>query len=168
MFKGVKEINPSYVLETGFCTGRSTYSVLRNAKNLKKMISIDINFDYRKEGREMRKILENNFSQLETIENSSKNILTKNFFSEKFPNGVDWFTIDGDHSYNGCLSDLENSFNYINKGGCIIIDDYKSGPPNGSHLPQVTKACDDFGKKHPELRKEVWNKKGKGFCYFIF
>jgi len=132
------------------------------------MISIDINFNYFKEGEYMRKLLQDNFKQLTTIKADSNSHLNESFFLNNFPDGVDWFTVDGDHSYKGCLNDLEKSFPYINKGGCVIIDDYKSGPPNGAKLPQVTKACDDFGKRHPELKKEIWNKKGKGFCIFFY
>ena len=35
-----------YALETGFATGRSALSILNNCTDLKKMISIDINFNY--------------------------------------------------------------------------------------------------------------------------
>ena len=47
----ITKIKPKYALETGFCTGRSTSVVLTNATDLKKMISIDINFDYMRKGR---------------------------------------------------------------------------------------------------------------------
>ena len=131
------------------------------------MISIDINFDYIKpEGRQYRELLTKNFSQFSTIEKSSKNVLNKEFMEVEFPNGIDWFTVDGDHSYEGCLNDLELVYKYMNKGGIIIIDDYKSGPPNGCKIVSVTKACDDFHIKHPEFIKEEWNNKGKGFCIF--
>mgnify|MGYP003669201574 FL=1 len=74
----VKENDPEYILETGFCTGRSASCILTNAKKLKKMISIDINFDYIKpEGRIYRKLLEDNFENFLTIENSSTKILNK-------------------------------------------------------------------------------------------
>jgi hypothetical protein len=57
---------------------------------------------------------------------------------------------------------------HINKGGIIIVDDYKSGHPNGCSIPAVTKACDEFTKRHPNIRRNVWNNKGKGFCVFLF
>jgi predicted O-methyltransferase YrrM len=163
----VMKNNPKYVLETGFCTGRSASSILNNAPSLTKMISIDINFDYIKpEGSQYRKILTEQFSNFFTIEGSSHKILNKEFIEKEFPNGIDWFTVDGDHSYNGCLNDLENVYKYMNKGGIIIVDDYKSGPPNGCNIVAVTNACDHFHKKHPEIVKEEWNKSGKGFCIF--
>ena len=164
----VKKFDPKFALETGFCTGRSTFTVLNSSKNLKKMISIDINFDYiRPEGRQMQSLLTSNFPVLTTIESCSRKIINEDFIKNNFPNGIDWFTIDGDHSYNGCLFDLESIYKYMNKGGIMIIDDYKSGPPNGCDIPQVTKACDDFYKNNPELTKDEWNCKGKGFCIFI-
>jgi len=161
--------NPEYVLETGFCTGRSASVVLTNAKNLKKMISIDINFDYIKPaGRKYQKLLIDNFSTFSTIEKPSNIVLNNNFLVNEFPNGIDWFTVDGDHSYQGCLFDLNSVYKHMNKNGIIIIDDYKSGPPNGCYIPAVTNACDDFHKEHPTIEKQEWNNKGKGFCIFKF
>ena len=161
--------NPNYVLETGFCTGRSAVSLLCNSNNIKKMISIDINFNYRKpQGNQYRKLLIDNFNNFYTIEGDSKKIINDNFLKTEFPNGIDWFTVDGDHSYYGCLTDIELVYKHMNKGGIIIIDDYKSGPPNGCSIPDVTNACDDFHKKHPDIKKITWNKDGKGFCVFLF
>lgn len=163
----VNKYEPEYVLETGFCTGRSACSILTSATKLKKMISIDINFDYMKpEGRIYQKLLQDNFKNFSTIENTSTRILNDNFFKKEYPHGVDWFTVDGDHSYGGCLFDLRAIVNYINKNGIIIVDDYESGPPNGCSIPAVTKACDDFHKEHPYFERTKWNDKGKGFCIF--
>jgi predicted O-methyltransferase YrrM len=163
----VKENEPKYILETGFCTGRSASAILTNVQTLKKMISIDINFDYIKpEGRIYKNKLEDSFENFSTIENCSSKILSKDFFEKEFPFGIDWCTIDGDHSYKGCLFDLKSVVNYINKGGIIIVDDYKSSPPNGCSIPDVTRACDDFYKENQYLQKTEWNCKGKGFCIF--
>lgn len=161
----VNKYEPEYALETGFCTGRSASSILTNTNKLKKMISIDINFDYIKpEGRIYKKILEDNFENFSTIENSSRRILNDDFFKKEFPLGIDWVTIDGDHSYEGCLFDLRAVVNHINKNGIIIIDDYESGPPNGCCIPDVTRSCDDFYKENQYLEKTKWHCKGKGFC----
>ena len=165
----VKQIDPKSVLETGFCTGRSTYAVLSNANSLEKMISIDIDFNYIKpDGQHMRDLLTLRFPKLQTIEKSSKDVLTADFMRTEFPSGIDWATIDGDHTYSGCLFDLEAVYRYVNKGGLMIIDDYEAGPPNGTSIPEVTKACDDFHKSHPEISREKWNNRGKGFCVFRF
>jgi len=165
----VVQVDPKFVLETGFCTGRSTYSVLKNAKSLEKMVSIDINFDYIKpDGKRMRDLLTIGFPKLSTIEKSSRDVLNEEFMRTQFPSGIDWATVDGDHSYGGCLFDLEAIYRYVNKGGIMIIDDYEAGPPNGTSIPDVTKACDEFHRSHPEIPREKWNNKGKGFCIFRF
>ena len=161
----VKEYNPKYVLETGFCTGRSAYSVLNCAKGLKKFVTIDINFDYIKpEGKIMRDKLSRHFKVFKYYVGSSKDILNEKFISNEFPNGIDWFTVDGDHNYMGCLYDLEIASKHINHNGIMIIDDYKSGPPNGCVITDVNRACDYFYQKHPEFSKMEWNCLGKGFC----
>lgn len=157
-----------YVLETGFCTGRSALSVLNNCPDLKKMISIDIDFDYGGlGGRKMVATLEENFDVFSGIESNSQKQLTKTFFENNYPNGIDYALVDGDHSYSGCLFDLNRIVPHVNSGGLILIDDYKSGPPNGYSIPVVTQACDDYYEKNVNLvDKEEWNKDGKGFCIF--
>ena len=132
------------MLETGFCTGRSAISVLSNADDLLKMISIDINFGITYPGRKYRELLTTKFSKFSTIEKSSHDVLNKNFLDTEFPNGVDWFTVDGDHSYIGCLNDLESVHNHINKGGIVIIDDYKSGPPTAAQYLKLQKPVTIF------------------------
>jgi len=60
---------------------------------------------------------------------------------------LDWIYIDGDHSYEGCFKDLENSLKIVKPGGIILGDDY--GWPNAKwSKPGVTKAVDEFINKH--------------------
>ena len=60
---------------------------------------------------------------------------------------LDWIYIDGDHSYEGCLRDLENSLKVVKQGGLILGDDY--GWPNAKWFkPGVTKAVDEFINRH--------------------
>ena len=54
----------------------------------------------------------------------------------------DWVYIDGDHSYEGVLYDLEMSQKIVRKGGLIIGDDYKWVGRGGK--PGVKKAVDEF------------------------
>ena len=160
---------PKYVLETGFCTGRSALSVLLSCDTIIKFVNIDINYDYMKpHGRIFLNKFITHFPQFKYYEKNSNNFLTDKFIQEEFPNGIDWFTVDGDHSYKGCLHDLITSLPHMNKNGIIIVDDYMSGPPDGAHIPDVTKACDYFFKINSNnLIKKTWNKNGKGFCLFI-
>lgn len=56
----------------------------------------------------------------------------------------DWVYVDGDHSYEGALYDLEMSQKIVRKGGLIIGDDYKWRGPGGK--PGVKKAVDEFSR----------------------
>ena len=160
---------PKYVLETGFCTGRSALSVLLNSDTILKFVNIDINYDYMKPyGKLMLNKFIRNFPQFKYYEKDSNIFLTENFIKEEFPKGIDWFTVDGDHTYNGCLHDLTTSLPYMNKGGIIVVDDYMSGPPDGSHIPAVTNACNYFFTINSNsLDRKVWYNNGKGFCVFL-
>ena len=68
----------------------------------------------------------------------------KNFNGDK----LNWIYIDGDHSYEGTLFDLENSLNVVRKNGLIMGDDY--GWPNTKWKPKdgVTQAVNEFIKKY--------------------
>lgn len=77
--------------------------------------------------------------------------MTSDRWFELFQNNMldflDWIYIDGDHSYEGCLRDLENSLKVVKQGGLILGDDY--GWPNAKwSKPGVTKAVDEFINRH--------------------
>jgi len=170
VYKLVQDLNPAYALETGFCTGRSSYAVLEAGKtSLKKMVSIDIDLDYNTLGREYKDKLELHYrdNNFKVIEACSHDTLNATFFELNFPSGLDLAVIDGDHSYTGCLQDIFSVLPHINERGVIIIDDYKSGPPNGCTIKGgVNQACDFVHSTQPSLSKQEWNCKGKGFCIF--
>ena len=56
---------------------------------------------------------------------------------------LDWIYVDGDHSYEGCLFDLENALPMIKKGGMILGDDYY-WPGSKWGKKGVTEAVDQF------------------------
>jgi cephalosporin hydroxylase len=161
-----ERLQPRSVLETGFCTGRSAACVLHHSKSLERMISIDINLDYKApHGRRMAALLEKRFPFWRIIENSSRVILTPDFFHQEFPQGIDLATIDGDHSYDGCMHDLEAVAPFMTPNGLMMVDDYRSGPPNGTRIDSVTQSVDDFlTKNQGSFVGERWHKLGKGFC----
>ena len=74
--------------------------------------------------------------------------MTSDMWFEQFNDEMlDWIYIDGDHSYEGCLRDLENSLKVVKQGGLILGDDY--GWPNAKwSKPGVTKAVDEFINRH--------------------
>ena len=74
--------------------------------------------------------------------------MTSSAFFNKNPDiELDWVYVDGDHSYEGCLHDLEASLPHINKGGMIMGDDY--GWPGAKWQKKgVTKAVNEFKDKY--------------------
>jgi len=159
------EINPRYAIETGFYTGRSSAAGLHSAaRYLCRMISIEIDFDGRKQGRPMAELLMQKFPIFKVLEGSSQDILTKAFLDSEFPDGIDWATIDGDHSYEGCTFDLEAIGSVLNVRGLMLVDDYRSGPPKGVTFESVTNSADDFlARNSSTFHGEVWSCEGKGF-----
>ena len=60
----------------------------------------------------------------------------------------DWIYVDGDHSYDGCLYDLNASLNVVKPGGIIFGDDY-------GNKVEVKRAVDTFVEQH-NLTLEVF------------
>lgn len=54
-------------------------------------------------------------------------------------NSLDFVTIDGDHSYEGCMADLVNFWPKLKVGGELAIHDM-----NHPHIPEVARAVNDF------------------------
>ena len=65
----------------------------------------------------------------------------KNYNDEK----LDWIYIDGDHSYDGVISDLTDSLNVVKTKGTIFLDDVSKD--NINHFG-VREAIGDFCKKN--------------------
>ena len=60
---------------------------------------------------------------------------------------LDWIYVDGDHSYEGCLKDLNNAKEIVKPGGLILGDDY--GWPDAKWQKKgVTKAVNEFINKN--------------------
>lgn len=152
---------PKNIIEIGFATGRSASTILTNARP-EKFISIDINFDYNDlGGREVLHSLLRDFSNFKAMEGPGQKILTQDFFTREFPYGIDFAFVDGGHSFTECFSDLKNVYAHVSSNFCILVDDYKSGPPKGCFLPEVKNAVDIFARNH-KIKKLHWYKRGKG------
>lgn len=157
-------LKPKYCLEVGFATGRSTITILESARP-EKLISIDINLDYMN-ARTHAMNLMRTYTNLTIYEGNSKFVLTEAFFKSEFPNQIDFAFIDGGHSYMECLEDISRIYPNLKTGGVMIVDDFKSGPPNGCVLPGVTSAVEDFCRQNNAVIEE-WNKMGKGFAIVV-
>ena len=157
----LKSRNIENVLEIGFAGGRHTYTILKSF-NIKNMVSIDIIFT--KVCHEKIDQIKKEFKQIEFIQNDSKAALTESFMKEKFPDGIDYVLVDGGHSYNDAMSDMKNTYRFLNTGGVMIVDDYKS---KICPIQDVDNAVMDFAKQQGIDYEEVFTEDGKGMAFFI-
>jgi len=72
---------------------------------------------------------------------------------KSFDKKLDWIYVDGDHSYEGCLRDLNNAIKIVKVGGLILGDDYK-WPGTAYGKAGVTQAVDEFLQSHGLLKEQ--------------
>ena len=163
---------PKAVLETGFATGTSALTMCYASKIVNapeespvKAISVALQeADYKAKGLKTQKFLEENFN-FKLIEGRSDEILSADFFKTNYPKGIDFFFVDGGHSYADCLFDMKAGAPFVNKGGYLVVDDYHS---KMCPMPELDAAVDKFTEDH----KAEWDKEfiqsadGKGTCFF--
>ncbi|GAX81192.1 hypothetical protein CEUSTIGMA_g8625.t1 [Chlamydomonas eustigma] len=113
--------NVKTICEIGFNAGHSSI-VLLTANPLAKLYSFDLfSFPFSARCRWLlQKLFPNRFHY---IMGSSFDTLP--WFKDKHGAQVvcDVFSIDGDHSYEGCMTDMVNAFKLMNVGGIIVADD---------------------------------------------
>ncbi len=79
---------------------------------------------------------------------------SNDWFAKQEDNYFDWVYLDGDHSYEGVLRDLQSSYRVVKDGGIILGDDY-AWPFQKHGKVGVTKAVKEFATKHGlTLRQE--------------
>jgi|AntAceMinimDraft_18_1070375.scaffolds.fasta_scaffold06214_2 predicted O-methyltransferase YrrM len=149
------DLKPEYCLETGFASGTSSATVLATCKP-KKMISVSLANNAMNIASNLEK--EYNFKLI--IDNSIK-ILQNSFFEKEFTEGIDFYFVDGGHSYNETKNDLNSGFPYMNPDSIIIVDDYYS---KVCHIDAVIKAVDEFVKKHSLNIELINTPDGKGMA----
>lgn len=69
---------------------------------------------------------------------------------------IDFINVDGDHSYEVCLSDLENYAPCVSLGGMIWVDDV-------AYIPGVKQALEEFMNSEGSEGFEMWDWEGKGY-----
>lgn len=74
----------------------------------------------------------------------------------------DMITVDGDHSADGAMQDLEDVFPRLKKGGVLVFDDISH--PSHPYLGRVWKS---FVAKHPELKSFEYSDLGYGVAFAI-
>jgi len=149
------ELKPSYCLETGFCTGSSS-ATISAACLPTKLVSVGLAYN----NLDVAKKLEEQYA-FNFIQGDSTSILTSEFFEKEYPEGIDFFHVDGGHEYHVALSDLEKAFPYMNEGAVILVDDYHS---QMCPLESVDRAVDDFVAKNNLNMKRVNTEDGKGMA----
>ena len=83
------------------------------------------------------------FKQLEHVHVHRSS--SDDWFAKQENNYFDWIYLDGDHSYEGVLNDLNSSRRVVKDGGIILGDDY-AWPFQKHGKPGVTAAVDEFIK----------------------
>lgn len=66
---------------------------------------------------------------------------------EEVDGTFDLVHIDGDHSVQGALHDMELCWPIVNPGGVMLVDDY-------DYIADVKKAIELYKQRHPEIRWE--------------
>ncbi len=75
--------------------------------------------------------------------------LSSEYFKDTKEESLDVVYIDGDHSYEGCSKDLEDSYKVVKKGGWIMGHDYKfTSKCKENYDFGVGKAVDEFCSKY--------------------
>ena len=143
----IKKYKPKRLIEIGFACGISTAFILLSIDKKSTLLSID----------PFQKFQWNSFG-LKVVNNiiKERNLTNDNhqwipLYSYKFFNNinkkVDFCFIDGDHSYEGTLIDLEGCNKILEKNGILVIDDVL-------HI-QVKKALNNFMLKNDKLYEKI-------------
>ena len=148
--------NIKYCLETGFCTGSSSSTVLATTKP-EKMISVGLAAN----NMEVAANLTNKYN-FKLVVGDSTQILNKEFMDEEFPNGIDFYHVDGGHEGLIPLLDLQACLDYLNEEFLIIVDDYQS---KICPLPDVNTAVNDFIEQTKFKMEFVSTESGKGMAF---
>lgn len=158
----VKEAdNDSTIVEIGSWFGKSTKYLLEKVEKSGKKINVEVidtfkgslNEDFHQQvvGEHDNDIYQHFY---QNIEHNQNIVVHKNYSqdsAELFPtNSIDFLMIDGDHSYEGVTSDINNYFHKVKPGGIISGDDYNV-------FDGTTLAVNDFFLGAHQLYKNNFN-----------
>jgi hypothetical protein len=112
LWKCIEYFDPKQILEIGFYKGQ-TLGLMEEISSLNtKIVSVDINYQYLDNFQKLFPTTKAEF----ILTDSAKVELTQLF---------DFISIDGDHSYNGVLTDFKKCLPLLHKNSILCIDDYK-------------------------------------------
>lgn len=131
-------------LEIGTSCAESTFNLLENCPNIKKLYTIDPYTEFedwigtitQETLDKQREVAQNNLAKfgdrVEMIRATSKDA-----FEQLKDIEFDFIFVDGDHSYDGVAYDCRTYYPLLKKKGLFCGHDY-------GHLPAVTNAINDF------------------------
>jgi len=167
MSRLVRKYNPQTIFETGFGSGRTAATMIQSCRTLpiKKYLNCDKNYSlYNPVSCHYRKYCHDMCPFFRTVEKRSSDLLRTGCLTKEFPEGIDWFTVDGDPNYSGCLTELVSVLPHMNKGGIIYIVADRDKRKNVN----VRDACDFFGQIFANLLTKVLDDVvGREICHFI-
>ena len=138
-------------LETGFASGTSS------ATKPDKMVSVSLAFN----DMEVATKLTNQYN-FKLVVGDSTQILNKEFMDEEFPNGIDFYHVDGGHEGSVPFLDLQVCLDHLNDNFLIIVDDYHS---KQCPLPDVDAAVDAFIQQTKFKMEPIVTESGKGMAF---
>jgi predicted O-methyltransferase YrrM len=175
--KLIEEINAKNMIEIGIAYGYHSEFILNKNKNI-NYIGIDPYKGHYDENdcfaEDVKKLFEKE-NQQEAFDVLYKTVKSKmKSYGDRFKiirskfkdcqdqiedNSIDLIFVDGDHTYDGVIADLEVSWKKINKNGGILCGD-------DIGQSRVKKACDDFFKaKNVEYKLESINNSNYYWVY---
>lgn len=154
----MKKYQCDYICELGVCNGANFYEMIKHSPKLAVAIDswIEDEMISRNDGRYSQEVLDKQY------ENFAISISDKPFvkiYREYSFNAVKYFKdnyfdlvyIDADHSYEGCLRDLEDWYPKVKKGKFLLGDDYRVYEGKGKRVGikfGVIEAVNEFAKKN--------------------
>lgn len=143
----IQQLQPNVIFETGFNVGRSATTMLNYCDSNCKVYSIDRNEKCKKYGDKLSEV----FSNFELIIEDTVEKLEEILEEKQLE--IDLAFIDGSHHHIPALNDITCVQEYMNDGGCILVDDKR--------LPSVKTAVKESnwnGYKEVEVPK--WDRGG--------
>lgn len=120
----VRKYNPQYIFESGFGSGSTMAIAILSCRKcpILHYVNCDKNYHlYEPISTHMKKVMTERFSFIQWYEMRTSELIKEDVLKNEFPHGIDWATIDGDPTFEGCLVELIGIYSYMKKGGVIYI-----------------------------------------------
>ncbi|MBU1863542.1 MAG: methyltransferase domain-containing protein [Candidatus Omnitrophica bacterium] len=159
---------PEAYLEIGMRTGGSLVQVVHHS-NVKQVIAVDLwegsyanlpnSLEYAQRQVAHYKTKTDKKFNIEFMQGNS-HVILKHLIQQK--NTFDLITVDGDHSENGALEDLEDAVQLLSERGIIIFDDIMH--PSHSYLLRV---ANRFKERHTDFNALMNRTDDNGCAIFL-